>query len=35
MRHVEVEYGAGRVAQEELRVVVGHARQLAQQQTPR
>jgi hypothetical protein len=31
MRHVEVEYSDGRVAQEELRCVVVHASQLAQQ----
>ena len=33
MRQVEVEYSNGRVAQEELRFVVVHASQLAQQQT--
>jgi transposase len=33
MRHVEVEYSDGRVAQEELRFVVVHSSQLAQQQT--
>jgi hypothetical protein len=33
MRQVEVAYSDGRVAQEELRVVVVHSRQLAQQQT--
>jgi transposase len=32
MRHVEVEYSDGRVAQEELRFVVVHSSQLAQQQ---
>jgi len=32
-RHVEVEYSDGRVAQEELRFVVVHSSQLAQQQT--
>jgi hypothetical protein len=32
-RHVEVEYSPGRVAQEELRCVVGHASQRAQQPT--
>ena len=33
MRHVEVEYSDGRVSQEELRFVVVHSSQLAQQQT--
>jgi transposase len=33
MRHVEVEYSDGRVAQEELRFVVVHSSQLAQQQS--
>src|SRR5215813_9904024 len=33
LRRVEVEYSAGRVAQEELRFVVVHSSQLAQQQT--
>jgi transposase len=33
-RQVEVEYSDGRVAQEELRFVVVHSSQLAQQQTP-
>jgi transposase len=33
LRHVEVEYSDGRVAQQELRFVVVHSSQLAQQQT--
>jgi hypothetical protein len=34
LRQVEVEYSDGRVAQEELRFVVVHSSQLAQQQAP-